>query len=253
MFSKLMASRKVAAQKRNPDLAQMDGAVHAFHSDHYLRHNARRLEHLASLGIPCRGKSVLEVGAGIGDHSHFYLDRKCHVTITEARPENLRLLRNRYPLGDIQALDMEQPVPVAGAPFDIVHCYGLLYHLSNPQQALAFLSQNVMQVLLLETCVSFGEQAAIHPTPEPRADPTQACSGMGCRPTRTWIFSALQRLFEFVYLPKTQPNHDEFPLDWTAPEKHPGSLQRAIFIASRQALENPNLLSVLPAVQIRHE
>ena len=30
-----------------------------FHSHHYLRHNARRLEHLASLGLPVRGLSVL--------------------------------------------------------------------------------------------------------------------------------------------------------------------------------------------------
>ena len=51
-----------------------------FHSWHYLRHNARRLEHLASLQIPIRGKSVLEIGAGIGDHSSYYLDRGCTVT-----------------------------------------------------------------------------------------------------------------------------------------------------------------------------
>lgn len=47
-----------------------------FHSYDYLRHNARRLEHLASLGLPITGRSVLEVGAGIGDHSHFYIDRE---------------------------------------------------------------------------------------------------------------------------------------------------------------------------------
>lgn len=40
-----------------------------FHSIFYLRHNARRQEHLATLGLDLGNKSVLEVGAGIGDHT----------------------------------------------------------------------------------------------------------------------------------------------------------------------------------------
>jgi hypothetical protein len=34
-------------------------ALESFHSDHYLRHNARRLEHLATLNISVSGKRVL--------------------------------------------------------------------------------------------------------------------------------------------------------------------------------------------------
>jgi 2-polyprenyl-3-methyl-5-hydroxy-6-metoxy-1,4-benzoquinol methylase len=139
------------------DLVHRQDPVRAFHSNHYLRHNARRLEHLASLGLPLAGRSVLEVGAGIGDHSHFYLDRGCRVTITEAREENLRCLRERYPDCSVQFLDMERPERVDGAPFDVVHCYGLLYHLRTPKEALAFLARQARGLLLLETCVSFGE------------------------------------------------------------------------------------------------
>src|SRR5262245_59527575 len=40
-----------------------------FHSDSYRRHNARRLEHLASLRLAVAHATVLEVGAGVGDHS----------------------------------------------------------------------------------------------------------------------------------------------------------------------------------------
>ena len=58
----------------------------AFLSMHYLRHNARRLEHLAGLGLPLHGRSVVEFGAGVGDHTAFYLDRDCAVTATDARP-----------------------------------------------------------------------------------------------------------------------------------------------------------------------
>ncbi len=227
--------------------------VSAFHSDAYLRHNARRLEHLASLRIPVAGMSVLEIGAGIGDHSHYYIDRGCRVTITEARNENLYLLRKRYPNCHVQFLDMESPASIEGSPFDVIHCYGLLYHLKTPKQALAFLGQNTNSMLFLETCVSFGENEEINLTREPQSDPTQAHSGIGCRPTRAWIFKELQGLFEYVYVPRTQPCHEEFPLDWSAPEKHKAGYQRAIFIASRERLENEILTPSLVLHQTQHE
>src|ERR1700690_221318 len=81
--------------------------VRAFHNHHYLRHNARRLEHLASLRIPVAGSSVLEVGAGIGEHSHYYIERECRIRITEAREDNLAQIRSRYPHSRVQMLDME--------------------------------------------------------------------------------------------------------------------------------------------------
>ena len=225
----------------------------AFHTDLYLRHNARRLEHLASLRIPVAGMSILEVGAGIGDHSHYYIDRGCRVTITEARAGNLAYIRRRYPNCSVQFLDMESPSRVDAAPFDVVHCYGLLYHLSNPQKALRFLSENTSRMLFLETCVSFGENEEINLTEEPKSNPTQACSGTGCRPTRAWLFRELQRLFEYVYVPTTQPCHEEFPLDWAVPEKHKAGFQRAIFIASRERLENDVLTPSLVLKQTRQE
>jgi SAM-dependent methyltransferase len=235
------------------ETVRSDDPVRSFHSDHYLRHNARRLEHLASLKIPVAGMSVLEVGAGIGDHSHYYLDRGCRVTITEVRAKNLVHLRSRYPKCDVQFLDMESPSHVEGSPFDVVHCYGLLYHLRNPKEALEFLSRSTRKMLFLETCVSFGENEKINLIGEMQADPTQAYSGVGCRPTRAWLFRELQGLFEHVYLPTTQPCHSEFPLDWKTPEKHKAALQRAIFIASREGLGNATLTPSLLLQQLRHE
>jgi SAM-dependent methyltransferase len=225
--------------------------VASFHSDQYLRHNARRLEHLASLRIPVAGLSVLEVGAGIGDHSHYYIDRGCRVTITEAREENLDLLKKRFPNENVLFLDMESPSSIEGAPFDITHCYGLLYHLSNPEQALSFLSQNTKRMLFLETCVSFGDGEEVNPTLESQDDPTQAFSGTGCRPTRAWVFGELRKQFAFVYVPTTQPWHEEFPIDWDNGKEHRAPLQRAIFIASRDRIENTLLANCLVSRQRR--
>lgn len=223
-----------------------------FHADHYLRHNARRLEHLASLGIPVGGMSVLEVGAGIGDLSHYYVDRGCSLTITEVRKESLAYLKKRYPDQKVCNLDMENPDLIGGGPFDLIHCYGLLYHLKNPKQAMEFFANNCNKMLILETCVSFGSIAEMNRIDEDKNDPTQANSGIGCRPTRSWIFENLKNLFEYVYMPITQPNHEEFPLDWTVPEKHKAPFSRAIFIASREQLINDLLSPVLINKQRRH-
>ena len=148
---------------------------------------------------------------------------------------------------------MERPSQIDGSPFDVVHCYGTLHHLANPDQALEFMSQNTVRMLFLETRVSFGASEERNIIKEPQSDPTQAYSGKGCRPTRAWLFSRLQRLFEYAYLPKTQPNHEDFPIDWNPSGKQQPDSQGAIFIASRDRIENELLTQSLINKQKRHE
>lgn len=221
----------------------------SFHSHAYLLHNQRRQEHLASLGLPIAGASVLEVAGGIGDHTSFFLDRGCIVVSTEGRPENLVILRQRYPSLDVRQLDLDNPVDL-GQSFDIVYCYGTLYHLQRPAEALTFMAACCRNMLLLETCVSYGDHRAIGLVDEAPTDPTQSIFGRGCRPTRPWIHRQLRQLFEHVYIPRTQPNHEEFPLDWTSPSSS-NAFTRSVFIASRQPLDNPQLSEELLMHQVR--
>jgi len=253
MLSKAKSMLRMPLRAIGYDIIRSNDPVPYFHSDLYLRHNERRLEHLASLRIPVADMTVLEVGGGIGDQSHYYLDRGCQITITEVRTDNLKRLKHRYPQHNVLYLNMERPVAIAGSPFDLVHCYGLLYHLSNPEPALEFLSSNCTGMLFLETCVSFGDTKEINRVHEDRMTPSQAYSGIGCRPTRPWIWEKLKELFEFAYVPKTQPNNAEFPLDWTNPEKHRANLSRAVFIASRHEIDNDQLCASLILHHTRHE
>lgn len=219
-----------------------------FISFEYQRHNQRRLEHLASLGLDIRHKEVLELGAGIGDHTSFFLDRDCKVTITEPRLENLEILKLRFPGREILSFDLEVPGGLGDRQFDIVYCYGVLYHLCDPEKALRFMASHCRDLFLLETCVSYLDNGEINACSEDAAHVTQAISGRGCRPARSYLFNLLKELFPFVYVPKTQPAHEEFPMDWTQPSSPQGvhKLTRAIFIASRKELNNPLLLSQLP-------
>lgn len=223
-----------------------------FRSDTYLRHNQRRLEHLASLGLALCGRSVLEVGAGIGDHTSFFLDRECVVTVTDARLANVRQLRRTLPDSEVALLDLDGPAGFDGRLFEIVYCYGTLYHLRNPAVALRYLAERCNGQLLLETCVSKGLNDAVNLTPENQWVPSQAVSGIGCRPTRSWVFRTLSELFPYVYATTTQPAHPEFPLDWSQ-DVEDELLTRAVFVASRVPLQQRSLTPSLPEHQVRCE
>ncbi len=223
----------------------------AFLSYHYQRLNQRRLEHLASLGLKIANSTVLEVGAGIGDHTSFFIDRSCQIVTSDARQENLKILRFRYPNIGILRLDLDNPPKTFNDVFDIIYCYGLLYHLNKPSGALEFMCCCCRKMLLLETCVSFGNENSLNPCTEDALNPTQSISGKGCRPTRRWVYNQLKRYFEFVYLPITQPNHEEFPTDWTRPPSKQ-ILTRAVFVASKEQINNNLLLEEIPMKQNRH-
>jgi SAM-dependent methyltransferase len=225
--------------------------ISVFQSDHYQRHNQKRLEHLASLGLDLSHKTVLEVGAGIGDHTGFFLERNCKVTSVEARPENLEILKQRHPEVAAYCLDLDQPDLNFDQPFDIVYCYGLLYHLQRPAEAIEFMARYCRNLLLLETCVSLGDEEQLNPCEEPASDPTQSFNALGCRPTRRWVLNRLKQHFDFVYLPTTQPDHEEFPTDWTQSVAE-SSYTRSIFIASRFPIKNSLLIEHLPEQQRRY-
>jgi len=106
-------------------------------------------------------------------------------------------------------------------------------------------------MLLIETCVSFGDGELINPCAEQVENPSQAISGQGCRSTRRWVYNQLKQHFDFVYMPITQPNHEEFPIDWFVPPST-RTLTRSIYIASRQALDNKLLIADIPMKQKHH-
>ncbi len=235
-----------------PDHTALSDPWSRFHSEHYLRHNRCRLAHLASLDLTLAHRDLLEVGAGIGDHSEWFIQQGARVTITEGRITNLEVIRERFPDQPSCRLDLDAPDPSFQGMFDVVVCYGLLYHLAKPHDALHYLAGRCRELLLLESCVLPGNEAAIHRFDEPRVAAENSISGRGCRPTRRWVFEHLESLFPHVYLPLTQPRHEEFPLDWDNIQTDP-FLCRAIFIASRRPLEHPLLTSSIPRVQHHHE
>ena len=208
--------------------------------------NAARMNHLASLHLPIEAKSVLEVGAGIGLLTGFFEERGCTVLSTDARPELLAEIKRRHPARRVAILDLERPNEIRElGKFDIAFCYGTLYHLAAPEQALEALSQ-VSDLILLETSLSPGEEEAA-PTVEESATANQAYSRRGSRPTRAWVVSRLKKFWGYGYISVTQPSHPDFPMDWTVSSISPGV--RAIFVGSKTPLANDLLTENVPSRQ----
>jgi SAM-dependent methyltransferase len=252
-----LADRNDGVPINKPALSRAsDNDVYPTPSPHFTRFsyqqiNDRRMEHLSSLGLDIPGLSVLEVGAGIGDLTSFFIDRGCEVVTSDARQENIDVIRSRYPGLKTLILDLDNPVENSLGLFEVVFCYGVLYHLGNPAQAIAYLSRKCSNLLLLETRVSCGEGESTNLLSEDLLVPTESRWGRGCKPTRKWVYNRLKEQFEFVYMPTTQPWHEEFPIDWASPATPQSASSRSIFIASRQRLRNSLLEEGIPMKQIR--
>ena len=206
--------------------------------------NVMRQAHLASLGLDLERKQVLEVGAGIGLHTPFFLERGCEVLVTDGNAENVGEIRRRLPNVRSALLDLEQDGAIADlGTFDIVYCYGLLYHLSNPEAVIAKFASVCRGQLLLETVVGLGRYPEVQLMRDFVSN-NQAVSGVGCRPTRPWIMQTLTRYFGHAYGTRTQPDYPDFTPDWIMPETR--LIYRGVFVGSKYPLSSPELLSELP-------
>jgi SAM-dependent methyltransferase len=230
------------------------GPYWTFLAPHARLLNRARLQHLSNLALPVEGKRVLEVGAGIGMLTAYFLGRDCEVITTEARPENVLELRRRHPGIRAELLDLEHPPGEHGlGHFDIAFCYGTLYHLADPDTALRWLSR-VSDMILLETCVTPGPGEFLHLVSEDSAVLNQSASGTGCRPTRGWVLAKLTEHWGFGAATRTQPRHRDFPLEWNLLSNTPDPVRntRAVFVGSRWPLANPLLTGEAPSTQYHH-
>jgi hypothetical protein len=225
-----------------------NGITHFF-NQHYQLHNIKRLSHLDSLGLDIHSKSVLEIGAGVGDHTYYYLIKNCRILSTDARENLVAYIKNRFGV-QVMTLDVEKDLNKLEQfeKFDIIHCYGLLYHIQNPESFINVL-KGKSEMIFLETCVSHDfREYGPHIVSENTNNQTQSASGKGCRPTRKWIFDTLRKNFQYVYMPITQPNHTEFPKNWEQPMEDRTRLIRAVFIASEKEIRNPVLDTSIPTI-----
>ena len=235
------ARREIPAEPR-PE----GGGVESFDTDAALQINEARLTHLASLNLPVDGRRVLEVGAGVGRLTGFFIDRGCSVAATEARLENLAELRRRLPSVDAREADVEESLEDLGR-FDVVFCYGVLYHLESPLRALRNMAAICDDLLLIETMVCDSREAILRIEVE-RKSVNQALRGLAHRPSPSYLTLALNRIgFDHVYAATDPPNHPDYRFSWldNLDTVRDGALLRGVFVASRTPRAESGLTSLL--------
>jgi len=144
--------------------------------------------------------------------------------------------------GDVQEMDLD-----GLGPFDIVHCFGLLYHLDSPVVALRRLAKVCREYLLLETMVCDSAAPVMVLADEPFTS-NQALGGLGCRPSPSLVAMALDRLgFRHIYGTTRPPAHPDFLFEWknNLDIVRNGHNLRCVFVAGRSPLTHESLVELV--------
>jgi len=180
--------------------------------------------------------SALDVGCGLGDFSGF-LSRLgiARVVGIDGRSENLAEARNRYQDVDFKLGDVEElPVEQLGS-FDLVLCFGVLYHLENPLRAIRNLYALTQKILLVESMCVPGDKPKLELLDEYEAQ-NQGLNHLGLYPSEPCLVKMLSRAgFSFVYQFLRLPDN---PLYTETRER---KRVRTMMVASRIELSGSNL------------
>jgi SAM-dependent methyltransferase len=179
--------------------------------------------------------SALDVGCGVGDFSKFLLELGFRVTAVDGREENVREAKNRYPEISCRTVDVEDlPIAEMGT-FDLVLCFGLLYHLENPFRAIRNLHSLTTELLLIETMCTPTSETTMELLDEGHAE-DQALNYVAFYPSEACLVKMLYRSgFPFVY------RFIRLPADQLYTASIWRKKLRTFLVASKTALQAPNL------------
>jgi SAM-dependent methyltransferase len=237
----------VEHRSAHSDATAPEQGRHVFDDDRATSINRARLDFLARLDLQLAGKRVLDAGCGVGHHTTFYTSKGCTVVGVDGRAENIAVMKELYPqvegiAGDVQEMDLDRL-----GSFDIVHCFGLLYHLDSPVVALRRLAKICREYLFLETMVCDSSAPVMVLADEPFTS-NQALGGLGCRPSPSLVAMALDRLgFRHIYGTTAPPAHPDFLFEWknNLDIIRGGHNLRCVFVASRSPVRHETLVELV--------
>jgi SAM-dependent methyltransferase len=182
-------------------------------------------------------RSCLDVGCGVGWFTARLATRGLRVEGLDGRPANLEEARRRVPGVVFHGLDIQAPNDTAGLPsYDLVVCFGLLYHTENPFQVVRNLRRLTRNVLLLESIVIPGESPTAWLVTESDNE-TQGLTTYALIPTRACLLKMLEAAgFPYRYEYAGSIAHEDFT------ESAARHRRRRFFVASRVPLKADQLV-----------
>lgn len=160
---------------------------------------------------PALGLSnAVDAGCGVGFFSRTLAECGLDVSGFDARAKNVDEARRRFPGVPFECADVEDRAVSRMGRFDLVLCFGLLYHLENPLQAIRNLRAITEKCLLLESMCMPEKRCALLLRQEPRQN-DQSLKELACCPSEGGLVKMLYRAgFAGVYRVTPLPDHDDF-------------------------------------------
>jgi FkbM family methyltransferase len=180
--------------------------------------------------------TAIDAGAGLGFFVPILQEAGIQVRAFDGRKENVEAARTKYPGIDIEVGDIQNPSICNLGSFDLVLCFGLLYHLENPLLAIRHLRALTRKVLLLESMCFPGSRPWMLLREEPKQE-DQSLTDVAFYPSEGCIVKMLNRAgFSEVYTFQVLPNHDDFR------ESAERSRRRTVLLATVETLPIPGLI-----------
>ncbi|HKW64038.1 MAG TPA: FkbM family methyltransferase [Candidatus Acidoferrum sp.] len=193
--------------------------------DQTLRRIVKQLK--PALGL----STAVDAGCGVGFFTQTLAECGLDSCGFDARAENIEEARRRFPGIPFEQADLEARAISQLGSFDLVLCFGLLYHLENPLQAIRNLSAITEKCLVLESMCLPEERCSLLLREEPRQD-DQSLTEMACYPSESTLVKVLYRAgFAKVYRVTPLPDHDDFR------ETREHRQRRTILVASRVPID----------------
>jgi len=205
---------------------------------HYDEWRAKRLSAILAKYGPnfWLGKTLLELGAGLGDIGAFFALLGAKVTCYEGRADNVKWIRRRFEgVLHSQTVDCDGPLPGTDEWQVIIH-FGLLYHLENPEASLRSCCSRCEHLILETECSDSDDPNYIEMVKEKAFLYDQALGGTGCRPSPAWVERILiEEGFSFETIADDRCNSSIHHYDWQVKNtKAAPSGQRRMWFAKRK-------------------
>lgn len=155
-------------------------------------------------------RSAIDAGCGVGFFAQTLAEMGLETRGFDGRSENVAEARKRFPKIAFECGDIESAEVAALGTFDLVLCFGLLYHLESPMRAIRHLRALTGKGLLIESMCVPGDDARTILREEP-LQPDQSLTDMAFYPSESCLVKMLYRAgFAHVYRVARLPEHDDF-------------------------------------------
>lgn len=165
---------------------------------------------LAELTTKLNLQTAIDVGCGFGHFSQFLKSSGLAVTAVDGRQQNVDEAQRRNPDIRFFRFDAEDPSIRSLGKFDLVLCFGLLYHLENPMLTIRHLYELTGKLLLVEGVIHPGNEAMMALIEETTHE-DQGLNHIAFYPTESCLLKMFYRAgFSHAYTFSTRPNHPEY-------------------------------------------